>query len=70
LKCGAGRRMEISWTDHLRNEGMLGRVKKDRKFLQKIKTRKANLRINCLINHVIEGKLEGRISDGKTRKKT
>jgi hypothetical protein len=28
-----------------------------------------SLRTNCLLQHVIEGKVEGR-SDGKTRKKT
>jgi hypothetical protein len=72
------RRMEkISWTDRLRNEGMLGRVKEDRNILQTIKTRKANwishiLRINFQINHVIERKLEEKIKvmerEGRRRK--
>jgi hypothetical protein len=42
------------------------RVKEDRNILHTIKRRKANwighiLRRNCLLEHVIEGKLEGRI---------
>jgi hypothetical protein len=44
----------------------LHRVKEERNILQTIKRRKANwighiLRRNCLLSHVIEGKLEGRI---------
>jgi hypothetical protein len=61
------RRMEkISWTDRVRNEVVLHRVKEERNILHTIKRRKANwighiLRSNCLLKHVIEGKLEGRI---------
>jgi hypothetical protein len=61
------RRMEkISWTDRVRNEEVLQRVKEERNILHTIKRRKANwighiLRRNCLLKHVIEGKLEGRI---------
>jgi hypothetical protein len=60
------RRMEISWTDRVRNEEVLHRVKEERNILHTIKKRKANwighiLRRNCLLKHVIEGKLEGRI---------
>jgi hypothetical protein len=61
------RRMEkISWTDRVRNEEVLHRVKEDRNIVRTIKRRKANwighiLRRNCLLKHVIEGKLEGRI---------
>jgi hypothetical protein len=60
------RRMEISWTDHMRNEEVLHRVKEERNFLHTIKRRKANwighiLRRNSLLKHVIEGKLDGRI---------
>jgi hypothetical protein len=64
------RRMEkISWTDLVRNEEVLHRVKEERNIVHTIKRRKANwighiLRINCLLKHVIEGKLEGR--NGKT----
>jgi hypothetical protein len=61
------RRMEkISWTDRVRNEEVSHRVKEERIILHTIKRRKANwighiLRRNCLLKHVIEGKLEGRI---------
>jgi hypothetical protein len=59
------RRMQISWTDRVRNE-VLHRVKEERNILHTIKRRKANwighiLRRNCLLKHAIEGKLEGRI---------
>jgi hypothetical protein len=36
------RRMEISWTDHVRNEGVLLRVKEQRNILHEISKRKAN----------------------------
>jgi hypothetical protein len=61
------RRLEkISWTDRVRNEEVLHSVKEERNILHKIKRRKAILighilRRNCLLKHVIEGKLEGRI---------
>jgi hypothetical protein len=60
------RRMEISWSDRVRNEEVLHRVKLYRNIVHTIKRRKANwigniLRRNCLLKHVIEGKLEGRI---------
>jgi hypothetical protein len=61
------RRMEkISWTDRVRNEEVLHRVKEERNILHTIKRRKAKwidhiLRRNCLLKQVIEGKLEGRI---------
>jgi hypothetical protein len=61
------RRLEkISWTDRVRNEDVLQRVKEERNILHTIKRRKANwighiLRRNCLLKHMIEGKLEGRI---------
>jgi hypothetical protein len=45
---------------------VLHRVKEERNIVHTIKRRKANwighiLRRNCLLKHVIEGKLEGRI---------
>jgi hypothetical protein len=49
------RRIEkISWTDHVRNEEVLIRVKKQRNILHEIRKRKANwighiLRRNCLL---------------------
>jgi hypothetical protein len=61
------RRMEkISWTDRAGNEIVLHRVKEKRNIIRTVKRRKANLinhilRSNCLLNHVTEGKIEGRI---------
>jgi hypothetical protein len=57
--------MEISWTDRVKNEEVLHRVKEERNILHTIKRRKANwighiLRRKCLLKHVIEGKLKGR----------
>jgi hypothetical protein len=56
---------KISWTDRVRNEEVLHRVK-ERNIVHTIKRRKANwighiLRRNCLLKQVIEGKLERRI---------
>jgi hypothetical protein len=46
------RRMEkISWTDHVRNEEVLHRVKEDRNILHKRKQRKANW-----IGHILPSK--------------
>jgi len=59
------RRMEkISWTDHVKNEEVLLRVKEQRNTLHEISKRKANcmghiLRRNCLLQRVIEGKIQG-----------
>jgi hypothetical protein len=64
LEMWCWRRMEkISWTDRVKYE-VLHRVKEDRNILHTIKRRKANwtghiLRRNCLLKHVIEGKIEG-----------
>jgi hypothetical protein len=61
------RRMEkISWTDHVRNEEVLLRVKEQRKILHEISKWKANwighiLCRNCLLQWVIEGKIKGGI---------
>jgi hypothetical protein len=61
------RRMEkINWTDRVRNEEVLCRLKEERSMLHTIYSKKANwvghiLRRNCLLKHVIEGRLEGRI---------
>jgi hypothetical protein len=60
------RRMEISWTDCVTNEEVLQRVDVERNILDKIKRRQANwtgyiLHRNCLLKHVTEGKIEGRI---------
>jgi hypothetical protein len=55
---------KISWTDRVNNEAVLHRVKEGRKILHTIRRRKANwighiLRRNCLIKHIIEGKILG-----------
>jgi hypothetical protein len=61
------RKMEkISWTDPVRNEGVLLRVKEQKNILHEISKRKANwighiLLRNCLLRQVIEGKIKGRI---------
>jgi len=54
------------WTDRVRNEEALQKVKMERNILQTITRGKANrigdiLRANWLLKHVIEGKLEGRM---------
>jgi hypothetical protein len=59
------RRMEkISWTDHVRNEDVLLRVKEQRNILHEIRKRKLNwighiLRRNCLLQRVTKGKIQG-----------
>jgi hypothetical protein len=57
---------KISWTDHVRNEDVLLRVKEQRNILHEISKRKANwighiLHRNCLLQRVIEGKIKGGI---------
>jgi hypothetical protein len=59
------RRMEkIIWTDHVRNEDVLLRVKEQRNILHEIHKQKGNwigliLRRNCFLQWVIEGKILG-----------
>jgi hypothetical protein len=61
------RRMEmINWTDHVRSEEVLLRVKEQRNILHEIRKGKAYwighiLRRNCLLQRVIEGKIQGGI---------
>jgi hypothetical protein len=55
---------KISWTDYVRNEEVLLRVKEQRNVLHEISKRKANwighiFRRNCLLQQVIEGKIKG-----------
>jgi hypothetical protein len=57
---------KTSWTEHVRNEEVLLRVKEQRNILHEIRKRKANwighiLRRNCLLQRVIEGKIKGGI---------
>ena len=68
------RTVEIIWTD-VKNE-VLQRVKEERNILHTVK-RTANWighiwRRKCLLKHVFEGKIEGRLdrSGGKARKMT
>jgi hypothetical protein len=67
----------ISWTDRVRKEEVLLRVKEERNILRTIKRRKANWighiwRRNCLLKHVTEGKIGRRVEvtgrRGKRRK--
>jgi hypothetical protein len=65
---------KISWTDRVRNEEVLSTVKAERNILHTVKRRKGNwichiLRRNCLLKHVIEGKVEGKGREGKGRRK-
>jgi hypothetical protein len=58
---------KISWTDHVRNEEVLQRIKEERNIIHTVKRRKANwighiLCWNCLLNYVNEGKMERRIN--------
>jgi hypothetical protein len=57
---------KISWTDRVRNEEVLHRVKEERNLLHEIRQWQANwightLRRNCFLKHVTEGRIEGRI---------
>ena len=72
------RKEKISWTDHVRNEEVLLRVKEQRNILHEISKRKANwigqiLRRNCLLQRVIKRKIKGRIEvtgrQGRRRRK-
>jgi hypothetical protein len=69
------KRMEkISWTDHMRNEEVLLRVKKQRNILHEIRKGKANwvghiLRRYCLLQRVIEGKIKGGIEVTERRER-
>ena len=63
---------KISWTDRVRNEEVLLRVKEQRNILHEISKRKANwighiLHRNCLLQRVIEGKIKGGIEVTRRR---
>jgi hypothetical protein len=58
--------LKISLTDQVRNEDVLLGVKEQRNILQEIRKRKANwighiLQINCLLQRVTKGKIQGGI---------
>jgi hypothetical protein len=62
---------KISWTDPARSQEVLQTVR-ERNILRAIKRRKAHWighiwRRNCLLKHVTEGKVEGRIEVTGTR---
>jgi hypothetical protein len=64
LWCWRGKE-KISWTDLLKKEEELHRVKEERNVLHAIKRREANsichiLLKTCPLNHIILGKIEGR----------
>jgi ribosomal 50S subunit-associated protein YjgA (DUF615 family) len=64
---------KISWTGHVNNEGILYRIKEERITVHKIRRRKADwighiLRRNCLLSHIIEGKISGTRRRGRIRK--
>jgi hypothetical protein len=57
---------KIIWTDCVRKEEVLHRVKEERNILHTIERMKANWsghiqRRNCILKHVIELKIEGKI---------
>jgi hypothetical protein len=66
---------KISWTDHVRNEEVLLRVKEQRNILHEISKRKANwigqiLRRNRFLHKVIDEKIKGGIEvTGKQRRR-
>ena len=52
--------------DHVRNEEVLQRIKEERNVLHTVKRKRVNwightLRRICLLKHVSEGKIQGRI---------
>jgi hypothetical protein len=54
---------KISWTDHVRNEEVVLKVKEQRNILHEINKRKSNwighiLCRNCLLRQVTEGKIK------------
>jgi len=56
------RKMDISWTDHVKNDLDLQTVKNERNILHTIRRRKAYwmghiLHSNCLLKYVTEGKV-------------
>ena len=62
---------KMSWTDRVKNEEVLHRVKGERNIVHTVNRRKANrighiLCRSCLLKHVSEGKIEGR--RGRRRK--
>jgi hypothetical protein len=66
---------EDSLTECVRSGEVLHTVKEEKNILHTVKRRKADwigyiLRRNCHLKRAIEGNIQGRICDGKARKKT
>jgi hypothetical protein len=64
---------KISWTGRVKNEEVSRRVEEERNVLHTTQRGKANcighiLCRNCLLKHVIEGKVEGTEKRGRRRK--
>jgi hypothetical protein len=56
----------IIWTDRVRNEEVSQRGKGERSIIHRVKRRNANwigriLRRNCLLKHVVDGEIKGRL---------
>jgi len=66
---------KISWTDRVRKEEVLRRVKGERNIIHTVRRRKANwighiLCKNCFLKHVIDEKKRGRIEvTGRQRRR-
>jgi hypothetical protein len=69
------RRMaKISWTDRVKNVGVLRRLKEECNILQTVTWGMANCvshmqRRNCVLQHLIEGKIGGTRGRGRRHKK-
>ena len=56
----------LSWTDHVRNEEVARKIREERNVLHTIRRKKADwighiFNRNCLLKHVIDGKIERRV---------
>ena len=65
---------KISWTDRVRHEEVLQRVKEERNIPQTMKRRKATwichiLRRNCLLNHVTEWEIRLEVTGRRGRRR-
>jgi hypothetical protein len=59
--------MEISWTDHVRNEELLLRVNEQRNILHEIRERKAWIGHICILNQIIEENIKGEMEVTRRR---
>jgi hypothetical protein len=65
---------KINWTDHVRNEEVILKIKEQRNILYEIRKRMANwighiLRRNCLLRQVIKGKIKVTGRRGRRRRR-